>query len=87
MRTDTDHLPQKKRRELARIQEILFEEFELAKGPEKNTKKSVRQTAGRILKLVLFGSYRRITHAVPHNPVFCGKRRTYRGTAHHRFTC
>ena len=59
MRTDTDHLPEKKRRELARIQEILFEEFEFAKGPEKNTKKSARQTAGRILKLVLFGSYAR----------------------------
>lgn len=59
MRTDIEHLPEKKRRELARIQEILFEEFELAKGPEKNTKKSARQTAGRILKLVLFGSYAR----------------------------
>ena len=59
MNTDIEHLPEKKRRELARIQEILFEEFELAKGPEKNTKKSARQTAGRILKLVLFGSYAR----------------------------
>ena len=59
MRTDIEHLPEKKRRELARIQEILFEEFELAKGPEKNTKKSARQSAGRILKLVLFGSYAR----------------------------
>lgn len=59
MRTDIDHLPEKKRRELARIQEILFEEFELAKGPEKNTKKSAARTPGRILKIVLFGSYAR----------------------------
>ncbi len=55
MRTDIDHLPEKKRRELARIQEILFEEFELAKGNGKTAK----GTPGRILKLVLFGSYAR----------------------------
>ncbi|MEM9617979.1 MAG: HEPN domain-containing protein [Pseudomonadota bacterium] len=55
MRTDIDHLPEKKRWELARIQEILFEEFELAKGNGKKAK----GTPGRILKLVLFGSYAR----------------------------
>ncbi|MCG8687736.1 MAG: HEPN domain-containing protein, partial [Desulfobacterales bacterium] len=59
MKTDLDHLPEKKRRELSRIQEILFEEFDLARGPANNTKKSARLAAGRILKLVLFGSYAR----------------------------
>ncbi|MEO1240895.1 MAG: HEPN domain-containing protein [Pseudomonadota bacterium] len=59
MRTDIDHLPEKKRRELKRIQEILFEEFELAKGGGKTAKKSATRTPGRILKLVLFGSYAR----------------------------
>lgn len=36
MKTDLDHLPEKKRRELQRIQEILFEEFALAKGDQQN---------------------------------------------------
>jgi uncharacterized protein len=56
MKTDLDHLPEKKQRELARIQEILFEEFELARkgnGQKEYDKK------GRILKIVLFGSYAR----------------------------
>jgi integrase-like protein len=55
MRTDIDHLPEKKQRELACIQEILFEEFDLAKG---NGHKVYTQK-GRILKIVLFGSYAR----------------------------
>ncbi|MBY8829633.1 HEPN domain-containing protein, partial [Hephaestia mangrovi] len=54
MRTDLDHLPPAKQRELERVVEILFEEFEdatkLATGKRK---------AGRILKLILFGSYAR----------------------------
>ncbi|MBY8829775.1 HEPN domain-containing protein [Hephaestia mangrovi] len=54
MRTDLDHLPPAKQRELERVVELLFEEFEdatkLATGKRK---------AGRILKIILFGSYAR----------------------------
>ena len=54
MRTDLDHLPPAKQRELERAVEILFEEFgdatKLATGKRK---------AGRILKIILFGSYAR----------------------------
>ncbi len=55
MKTDISHLPEKKQRELTRIQEILFEEFDLARG---NGGKIYNQK-GRILKIVLFGSYAR----------------------------
>jgi hypothetical protein len=52
MRTDLDHLPATKQRELERIVEILFEEFraatENADGPRKGA---------RMLKIILFGSY------------------------------
>jgi predicted nucleotidyltransferase/HEPN domain-containing protein len=49
------HLPENKRRELERVARILFDEFEDAqKGKLSEKKKS-----GRILKLVLFGSYSR----------------------------
>jgi predicted nucleotidyltransferase/HEPN domain-containing protein len=55
MRTDTDHLPLPKREELAEIVEILFSEFNDAlKG-----KTAPHRKAGRILKIVLFGSYAR----------------------------
>ncbi|MGN6619955.1 MAG: HEPN domain-containing protein [Sphingomonas sp.] len=54
MRTDLDHLPPAKQRELERVVEIIFEEFgdatKLATGKRK---------AGRILKIILFGSYAR----------------------------
>jgi len=54
MRTELDHLPAAKQRELGRVVEILFEEFRdetvLAEGKRK---------AGRILKIILFGSYAR----------------------------
>ncbi|PQA89291.1 nucleotidyltransferase [Marinicaulis flavus] len=56
MKTSIEHLPEKKQRELARIQEILFEEFDLARG--KNSQKEYDKK-GRILKIVLFGSYAR----------------------------
>jgi len=49
------HLPDRKRRELLRAVQILFEEFEDAQ----RTKLSERSRRGRILKLVLFGSYAR----------------------------
>jgi predicted nucleotidyltransferase/HEPN domain-containing protein len=54
MRTDLDHLPAVKQRELDRVVQILFEEFgdanKLATGGKK---------AGRVLKIVLYGSYAR----------------------------
>jgi len=54
MRTDLDHLPANKQRELERIVEIIFDEFraatENATGPRKGS---------RILKIVLFGSHAR----------------------------
>lgn len=54
MRTDVDHLPAAKQRELERIVEIIFDEFgqatEHATGPRKGA---------RILKIILFGSYAR----------------------------
>lgn len=55
MRRDPDHLPSNKRAELQRVVKILLEEFEDATrlGLSK-TKKT-----GRILKIVLFGSYAR----------------------------
>jgi predicted nucleotidyltransferase len=55
VKTSLDHLPDGKRRELARIVEILFAEFEDAlKG-----RNAPHRKAGRILKIVLFGSYAR----------------------------
>ena len=54
MRTDLDHLPAAKQRELERVVEIIFEEFrgatENATGPRKGA---------RILKIILFGSHAR----------------------------
>jgi uncharacterized protein len=55
VKTSLDHLPDGKRRELARIVEILFAEFEDAlKG-----RNAPHRKAGRILKIILFGSYAR----------------------------
>ena len=55
MRTDLDHLPPAKQRELDRVVQILFEEFEEARAlSTKDWKKK-----GRILKIVLDGSYAR----------------------------
>lgn len=48
-------LPQRKQRELARVLKIIFEEFETAQ----RTKLSEKQRAGKILKVILFGSYAR----------------------------
>lgn len=55
MRSDLDHLPADKRRELERVTRILFDDFEDAI----KTKLSEKRRAGRILKLILFGSYAR----------------------------
>lgn len=57
MRTDLDHLPHGKQRELARVTEILFEEFADAMAGASSPKKK----QGRILKIILFGSYARGT--------------------------
>lgn len=54
MRNDLDHLPPAKQRELERVVQIIFEEFgdasSLATG---------RRKAGRIHKIILYGSYAR----------------------------
>jgi predicted nucleotidyltransferase/HEPN domain-containing protein len=55
MKTSLDHLPETKRRELARVVEILFAEFEDAIVLGTQTHKRL----GRILKVVLYGSYAR----------------------------
>ena len=55
MKTDLDHLPDRKRRDLERIVEILFAEFEDATAL--STQKWKKQ--GRILKVILYGSYAR----------------------------
>ena len=49
------HLPDNKRRELERVARILFDEFEAAQKGKQSEKKK----GGRILKLILFGSYAR----------------------------
>lgn len=55
MRTDLDHLPPVKQRELERVVQIVFEEFEEAtKLATQDWKKK-----GRILKIILYGSYAR----------------------------
>jgi predicted nucleotidyltransferase/HEPN domain-containing protein len=54
MRTDLDHLPPAKRRDLERALQILFEEFRDAHGSPTGPRK-----LGRILKVILYGSYAR----------------------------
>jgi len=55
VRTGLDHLPEAKRRDLEKIVQILFAEFEDAlKG-----RKAPHRKQGRILKIILFGSYAR----------------------------
>jgi predicted nucleotidyltransferase len=55
MRTDLDHLPPAKQRELERVVQILFEEFEEATARATQDWKK----KGRILKVILYGSYAR----------------------------
>jgi predicted nucleotidyltransferase len=54
MKTTLDHLPEGKRRELQWVLEVLFREFE-----EATKRKASPRGQGRILKVVLFGSYAR----------------------------
>ncbi|KGD98581.1 HEPN domain-containing protein [Rhizobium sp. YS-1r] len=49
------HLPERKQRELSRALKIIFEEFEAAQ----QSKLSEKKKAGRILKVILFGSHAR----------------------------
>lgn len=55
MRTDVDHLPAAKQRELERVVQIIFEEFDeqIARATMDWKRK------GRILKIILYGSYAR----------------------------
>lgn len=55
MRTDLDHLPANKQRELERIKAIIFEEFEDALALASTGWKK----KGRIEKIILYGSYAR----------------------------
>jgi predicted nucleotidyltransferase/HEPN domain-containing protein len=55
MRTDVDHLPEAKRRDLERAVQILFEEFESAT----RNRSHPHLKNGRILKVILFGSFAR----------------------------
>jgi predicted nucleotidyltransferase/HEPN domain-containing protein len=55
MRTDLDHLPAAKRRELERVVQILFEEFADATAIATSDWKK----QARILKIILYGSYAR----------------------------
>lgn len=55
MRTELDHLPPAKQRELERIVRILFEEFDEARALATQEWKK----KGRILKIILYGSYAR----------------------------
>jgi predicted nucleotidyltransferase/HEPN domain-containing protein len=57
MRSDIDHLRGVKRRELERVVQLLFEEFEEARGLSTQEWKK----KGRILKIILYGSYARGT--------------------------
>lgn len=57
MRTELDHLPATKQRELERVVQLIFEEFDDAFALAKHEWKK----AGRILKVILYGSYARGT--------------------------
>ena len=55
MKADLDHLPSANQQELARVQRILLDEFEVAIA--RATKPHKRQ--GKVYKIILFGSYAR----------------------------
>ncbi len=55
MRRDLDHLPASKQRELERVLQLIFEEFEDVTACASAGRKKV----GRILKVILYGSYAR----------------------------
>ncbi|MDP3549004.1 MAG: nucleotidyltransferase and HEPN domain-containing protein [Novosphingobium sp.] len=55
MRRDLDHLPANKQRELERVVQLIFEEFEDVTA----CATAGRKKAGRVLKVILYGSYAR----------------------------
>lgn len=55
MKTEVDHLPEKQQHELARVREILLEEFGKAIA---NASQPWKKN-GKVLKIILFGSYAR----------------------------
>ena len=55
MRRDLDHLPANKQRELERVVQLIFEEFEDVTA----CATASRKKAGRVLKVILYGSYAR----------------------------
>jgi len=55
MKSEIDHLPERQQRELARLSEILLEEFD--KAIAQATKPHKRD--GKVYKIILFGSYAR----------------------------
>lgn len=55
MRTDLQHLPGGKRRELAHVVDVLLEEFQKVVA----SRKADRLKHGQVLKIILFGSYAR----------------------------
>lgn len=55
MKTDLDHLPDRKRHDLERVMQIIFAEFEDARAL--STQKWKRE--GRIAQIILYGSYAR----------------------------
>ena len=55
MKSSLDHLPTSKQRELKKVEDILLEEFEDALSDAKAAWKK----KGRVLKIILFGSYAR----------------------------
>lgn len=55
MRTDLNHLPLGKSQELREVMRVLFAEFEDALAG----RNAPHRKAGRILKIILFGSYAR----------------------------
>jgi predicted nucleotidyltransferase/HEPN domain-containing protein len=54
MRIEVDHLPQAKQRDLERVVQILFEEFDAAKEHATGERRR-----GKILKIILYGSHAR----------------------------
>lgn len=55
MRTDPDHLPEQQQRELARVRDILLEEFDKAIAAATQP----HRRGGKVYKIILFGSYAR----------------------------
>lgn len=55
MKTELDHLPEKQQHELARVRDILLEEFDKATARASQP----NRRGGKVYKIILFGSYAR----------------------------